>query len=670
MLQLEEESHSPSCIRTIRLGRLRASLYASNGHYRDATARLESMLSATVGEDRIVQRVHLHQALAYTTGMVGDYEQAISHVNSSQELLKSAGLLVDSSERMVFSLSMLYTSAFLDMLQGNYDDGYHRSSFVLEKCRHAHGAKSLCALRSSVLYASFLVHLGQFDEAATLCTSTMRTTQQRLGRGHPLHLEAASVLVRVLRATYRLPEALATAKTLFTIATESLTTSHPLILETCGELAAVYLALGMFHSASRVSETVLVADPGITQYPEGQGLRHLARHAEILHYCGESQKALDLATSTLRRQWHQFTKSDVEDDPTSVLVILDEMVRAQSRAHLELLATLHIIAVIKLRLKGGAQESVDILRRVLQIRTPLIGGEHSVTIQTGHDLASAIYSLGDQSATQLDNADYSFQRAWESRCHLFGLCHPSTLAAERAVIQSRCKQGVWETGGPGRRLYSLGENGGKAYRNHHHDFAGEPDSFPGTCGYLNISMGQLRNALEVSQCIFLQQEELLGPRHPDTLTTMRWLVTIQMHLYGATNFRTKSTWQRLRAQLHDDETRREGLAWALRMEHSIAVAFSAMGQDDAARVIWRDIREIITGMPSEMRAGRSAGGAATSTRTSDFATSFSVAAALRAVLAEIGDLMIRGVSRSGSSSQDQRAGCHEPDAFRDSGIFM
>ncbi|KAJ1323747.1 FxSxx-COOH system tetratricopeptide repeat protein [Microdochium nivale] len=652
------------------LKHLQAQLDICLGKHESAISILTTLLGDVELASTTITHLKIHQHLAYAKGMLGQCEQASKHIYASFQLRKG-----NSKE----SLSLLYTQASLAMLRCDYSEALNLSRLAMRKYTARDRDTSLGALRSGVLHARVLVQLGDLKQASSLCHSVMNKASGGLGRLHPLRLEAIEVLVFVLRLQGRLLEALATSKSLVALVTESAPQPYPLAVRALSEVAATHLALGNFNSAHRGCKRACKAAEALfgPQHPET--LRCRAEYARALCYCGEFENATQEAMETLKRQHSLYIENQ---DSASLSSILADPARPESHLNIllkivlervrpdhpssftdpNLLSTLHIIATIKLRAGKEGNRGVDILTLLHEIRKQQNGPENPLTLHTEYDLASALNNIADG---RLQEALDMFRHVWESRCHLFGPDHPDTLVAERAIVLSSCSLGIWDKGGPARRFLHHEEHDGGLF----HDDVAEtsPKASFDSAEYLNLTFDELQNVQEVSTSILLQQEELLGPHHPDTLMTMLWLLIVQIHLQKTTSSDGKLAWYELRSRLRSAKVREERLISALRTEQSMATIFMSKGYHNVAVEILQQVASAVEqkkNLPVASHAGGELAGDGDDHANST--GSLSLGAALRFLEADVKAELATMTATNGRIRHPQV----KINTIRDSGVFM
>ena len=484
--------------------------------------------------------------------------------------------------------SILFASAVLDMLLGEYEPALKKSQQALKGRLDHLGKKNIKSLESASLNATLLAYSSQYSQAEKLCIETLKIMTNQLGQKHPLSLETMGCLVYIFRAQSRFAEARDTARSLCKYTKAALGESHPQTLRARSLLSGAYFRLGEYQTSEREFREVVKLSEERLGSENPDTLYYATELARVLSYCGKVNDAELMALDVIQKQTRLYSLSPKSKNPKqtstkSLNEILSDIRenKKKFRVHLDLILTLQVLAIIEMH---KPQADIDlaqlILETVVDRRTKKLGSSHALTLISQYELAS-VRRENARNGQDLANASKALRQVWQGRVELFGGSRPDTLSAERELVITECVRGSWELGGPAKKsgdsLRSYPSSGDQlgADTQPHLDRKGGESGNPS-----DLSINDWEDVANISQQICQQQEPQLGPTHPETLKSYLWLFTVQMVLRRPD--KADSISKLLLERLRSPSVRKERLVSALRAEEKIALMFADQGHHDKA----------------------------------------------------------------------------------------
>lgn len=565
------------------------------GNYQGAVKRLEDLqLScdriAVSDLEFAILRVEISTDLALATALLGQYSRADKSLAAAEYDLDQVRILRDKvkdkdkaecSHISITSPALNLVQANVEMLRGRYSKALKIAISARESFEKLLGRRHYHTLESLGIVARVLTYKSQYKDARILCDELIEDMSRELGRSHPLTLAVMENLVQILRSQSRFEEALESAKAIRNLTEDSLGRVHPQTLRIKSQVAATHFDLGNYRIAEEMMEHLNPIASQCLGKANPDTLRYLVLTAFVLNKSQESGRtALKLTFKALEEQRFPQPGSELmspendlvvrgsvmqppaspsvetagssgdrgqqaleEQRVTAVLEELSEEGDNKICVHPDILSTLEAISFIinqhAAELLGTVQPEY-ILDVVALHRRRTLHAQHLDTLVSEFHLAVISRDSGF-STDGVEYASVALYDVWQRLSEKFGSSHPRTLIAERELITTDCIRGKWHRGGPAKRRREwdwqfVNKNLLQATPSSSH---AAQDYFQPILSH-EISEDAQRRALwdlldveEVSREVLELLEPQLGPLHPEVLSTLLWLFTVQVHLTTA-----------------------------------------------------------------------------------------------------------------------------------------
>lgn len=560
------------------------------GHFESAKKRLDELRpfcdcdKIPVSEEFATFRVEVRTDLALAYALSGQYSianKSLEVAGKALDQLRRAFYDKDSPEHshiFIASLTFGLERAKVELLQGKYSSVLKIATDLRQEFDKLLGRRHFRIFELTSVVARALTCESQYEDAHSLCDGLVEDMSVELGRSHPLTLAVMENLVQILRSQSRFAEALESAKVILSLTENCLGNKHPQTLLVKSQLAAAHFDVGNYHTAEKLLEGInSTAKQCFGEYSP-DSLRYLCLTATVLNKSQESGRAaLAYALTTFKNQGGSPQESQLASPDTSivfqgptnkppghpmpetvspsiddsqqasaekrmiaVLEALAETGGKEEESHPDLLSTLEAISFIvnqhAQELLGGVQPEY-ILDVVAMRRRTLLGPRHLDTLISEFHLAVITRDSGF-SDDGLEYASVALYDIWQRLATKFGPSHPRTLIAERELITTDCMRGKWQLGGPAKRRREwdwqfISRNLIQATPSSSH--AGQDYFQPGP-NVATLENGQRRDLWElldieeVSREVLQLLEPQLGLVHPEVLSALLWLFTVQVHL--------------------------------------------------------------------------------------------------------------------------------------------
>ncbi|MFE0403809.1 FxSxx-COOH system tetratricopeptide repeat protein [Streptomyces nigra] len=223
---------------------------------------------------------------------------------------------------------------------------------------------------------------------------------------------------------------------------------------------------------------------------------------------------------------------------------------------------------------GQSRSAVDICRITRESWTERLGPDHPDTLNSGYNLASNLFELGEYAqAKEVD------QDVWERRCRVLGMDHPDTIRSAHQLAADLCDLGDFA----GAR--ALDEQGWQ----HRSRLLGEdhPDTLQ-SAHYLGsdlYELGERERARDINEEVWRRRQRVLGETHPDTLHSAHHLASDLCDLGELERARELELWvlEQRRRRLGEDHPD------TLRSRHYLAITLHQMGDCTQARELNEEV---------------------------------------------------------------------------------
>ncbi|MFE2643550.1 FxSxx-COOH system tetratricopeptide repeat protein [Streptomyces nigra] len=223
---------------------------------------------------------------------------------------------------------------------------------------------------------------------------------------------------------------------------------------------------------------------------------------------------------------------------------------------------------------GQSRSAVDICRITRESWTERLGPDHPDTLNSGYNLASNLFELGEYAqAKEVD------QDVWERRCRVLGMDHPDTIRSAHQLAADLCDLGDFA----GAR--ALDEQGWQ----HRSRLLGEdhPDTLQ-SAHYLGsdlYELGEREKARDINEEVWRRRRRVLGETHPDTLHSAHHLASDLCDLGELERARELELWvlEQRRRRLGEDHPD------TLRSRHYLAITLHQMGDYTQARELNEEV---------------------------------------------------------------------------------
>ncbi|MCF2536273.1 MULTISPECIES: FxSxx-COOH system tetratricopeptide repeat protein [Streptomyces] len=223
---------------------------------------------------------------------------------------------------------------------------------------------------------------------------------------------------------------------------------------------------------------------------------------------------------------------------------------------------------------GQSRSAVDICRITRESWTERLGPDHPDTLNSGYNLASNLFELGEYAqAKEVD------QDVWERRCRVLGMDHPDTIRSAHQLAADLCDLGDFA----GAR--ALDEQGWQ----HRSRLLGEdhPDTLQ-SAHYLGsdlYELGEREKARDINEEVWRRRQRVLGETHPDTLHSAHHLASDLCDLGELERARELELWvlEQRRRRLGEDHPD------TLRSRHYLAITLHQMGDYTQARELNEEV---------------------------------------------------------------------------------
>ncbi|MFD6309860.1 FxSxx-COOH system tetratricopeptide repeat protein [Streptomyces nigra] len=223
---------------------------------------------------------------------------------------------------------------------------------------------------------------------------------------------------------------------------------------------------------------------------------------------------------------------------------------------------------------GQSRSAVDICRITRESWTERLGPDHPDTLNSGYNLASNLFELGEYA--QAKDVD---QDVWERRCRVLGMDHPDTIRSAHQLAADLCDLGDFA----GAR--ALDEQGWQ----HRSRLLGEdhPDTLQ-SAHYLGsdlYELGEREKARDINEEVWRRRQRVLGETHPDTLHSAHHLASDLCDLGELERARELELWvlEQRRRRLGEDHPD------TLRSRHYLAITLHQMGDCTQARELNEEV---------------------------------------------------------------------------------
>ncbi|MGW5032039.1 FxSxx-COOH system tetratricopeptide repeat protein [Streptomyces nigra] len=223
---------------------------------------------------------------------------------------------------------------------------------------------------------------------------------------------------------------------------------------------------------------------------------------------------------------------------------------------------------------GQSRSAVDICRITRESWTERLGPDHPDTLNSGYNLASNLFELGEYA--QAKDVD---QDVWERRCRVLGMDHPDTIRSAHQLAADLCDLGDFA----GAR--ALDEQGWQ----HRSRLLGEdhPDTLQ-SAHYLGsdlYELGERERARDINEEVWRRRQRVLGETHPDTLHSAHHLASDLCDLGELERARELELWvlEQRRRRLGEDHPD------TLRSRHYLAITLHQMGDCTQARELNEEV---------------------------------------------------------------------------------
>ena len=574
-----------------------AFTYACRGNYSDAKDELEKAYGLLDTRDEQLSKPPLS-----TDG---------THVRSGDSQLQTEGQtdkfrcdLTGSSELRAKRDLLHFTEAKIGLMWGEYLDALESSGKALIGMSKRWGSKHLKTLECASLYALLLAISGRVAEGQTTCTSTVQIMRQELGPQHPETVEAMCRLIRIYKMQCRLAEAVATARSLAKTARSTMPEEHPQVLRSGSLLAEMEMAVGNYASAKKELQRTVEISCKYHGTTHPDTLEHRSSLALALYHCGATDDACSLALEVLSEQRKLYLNHNargkqrnsaggnmhmdkLRGNDTSKLaakLLLDNVIdiigsdQDTTIIHPSLLFTLRILGLIGQR--KADSDGLKLARQIfnaIRTRHPVkisksaISEEQSqalrespmITLDSEHDFALFLRESADENNYEQNLAEAAdcLRYVYRSRSDILSWKHPSTQRARRDLIITNIILGRWED--MSETAAWLVSKDTKSSDQNRSQMEALPEAHTNPLnaeGWKHIEVSSLE--------IFRRLEGQLGSRHPETLQSLLWVLTIQALIRKDEVLGTYL--KKARDHLHDKSTRDQRLAECLHLEHKLA----------------------------------------------------------------------------------------------------
>ncbi|KAI1122946.1 hypothetical protein F5Y10DRAFT_270586 [Nemania abortiva] len=597
----------------------------SQGYHTEATIRLESLLETIPNEDSydLVIKIPIRRDLALASAYQGDYQEALGHIreawNCLEQILKDPkavgtdeSLYTEISEASAPLISIgcdeIQESAFLKvrdnhlrrMLRAKRDRLYLTESQIyymlgdfktaFEKSKKAFNGVAINGVKTErgiidqralewAGYRSMLLALNShISKSDTLSSLALGMEYRKLVSQVQL-VKTIGHIVNTDSFLWRLDSAGDTIKSTIEESESLLPTSHPQTHHFRYLAAQNFLARGAYASAEVEIEKIIKRSSPVYQKCHSYVLQYRSLLALAKYHLGKLREAEELVIAVLQDQLRIHTKCDKQTpentydrqgfhETAKTLLnykgMIEDLLAAINKSPGDpkfpscILQTLRTVALIAEHY-DHTDFAVQILEAIWKRNEYLLDYSSMLTLDSEYDLARTychdIHEDPDHD-TLLEAVRHQ-RLVYQGRHSVLGPAHPKTCSARRELITLNTVLERWEP--------PLIKGKKEAAKRVTEEVVG--------CEQ-RLSMTEWVLIVEESDNIVLRHEAL-GEDHPETLISLLWLLTIQVHLQATSAVdETVCKWLR---RIRRTSVRRERFFESLDLELRFAWTLRRLG---------------------------------------------------------------------------------------------